>query len=230
MATPAPDTATGVRELISRLREEGIDAGREEADALLTAARAEADRIRAEAREEVAALSRAAEERMARDTEAALASLKLAARDTVLEVRGRLTAALERHGRELARAELADRDLLRALVLELARSAGVDIANTGGSVEIRVADKEIVALAQAITGETVTAEHDAAWRRIALAASAGSLRQGVTLVADGDVRGGARVRLGASELEIDLSADAIASLISRYLLPRYRAILDGAEG
>lgn len=228
--TAAPDTASGVRELISRLKAEGIEAGREQAEALLAEAHAEAGRIRAEAKEEAARLSQEAEARIARDTEAALASLKLAARDTVLEVRSRLTAALERHGRELAKAELADRDLLRALVLELAKAAGAEVAKTAGSVEVRVPQREMVELAQAIVGETVSEQHQGTLSKVALAASAGALRHGVSLVGDPEVGSGARVRLGASELEIDLGGEAIAALLSRYILPRYRAILDGAAG
>jgi V/A-type H+-transporting ATPase subunit E len=53
------------------------------------------------------------------------------------------------------------------------------------------------------------------------------LREGLTLVPDSEIEGGARVRLVQDQLEIDLSDRAISRLIAQRLLPRFRAILDG---
>ena len=55
------------------------------------------------------------------------------------------------------------------------------------------------------------------------------LREGVELIPADDVQGGVRVRVVDDDLEIDLTSDAIARLISRYMLPRFRALMAGAE-
>ena len=48
----APGVPTGVQELITRLRDQGVQAGKQEADRLVGEAREQADRMVAQAREE----------------------------------------------------------------------------------------------------------------------------------------------------------------------------------
>ena len=55
------------------------------------------------------------------------------------------------------------------------------------------------------------------------------LREGIEIIPDSAVDGGARVRVVGENLEIDLTTEAISSLLLKHLLPRYRAILDGSE-
>jgi V/A-type H+-transporting ATPase subunit E len=55
------------------------------------------------------------------------------------------------------------------------------------------------------------------------------LREGVELVPNSEIQGGARVRLVRDKLEIDLSDRAIARMISQRLLPRFKAILEGVD-
>jgi V/A-type H+-transporting ATPase subunit E len=221
------DTATGVRELISRLKTEGIDAGRGESEALIAAATAEAEAIRAKATAEAKNLLDEAEARIARETEAALASLRLAARDTVLDVHSRLVAAFERQGRQLAKSTLEADGFMRALLIEIARATGAEVAASSSSVEVRVPEGQLRATAAAIVGDRADLADSATLGRVTLDLAKSAMARGVTLVGDGDIEAGARVRLVAEELEIDLTPDAITTLVSRYLLPRYRAILDG---
>lgn len=221
------DTATGVRELISRLKTEGIDAGRGESEALIAAATAEANKIRASAAAEAKDLLDEAEARIARETEAALASLKLAARDTVLDVHARLVAAFERQSRQLAKSTLEADGFMRALLVEIARAAGAEVAASSSPVELRVPEGQLRATVAAILGDRPDLADSGTLGRVTLDLAKSAMVRGVTIVGDGDVEAGARVRLVAEELEIDLTPDAIATLVNRYLLPRYRAILDG---
>ncbi len=62
-----------------------------------------------------------------------------------------------------------------------------------------------------------------------LGISSEMLREGVEIIPDSDVPGGARVRVVGENLEIDLTDDAISALLLKHLLPRYRRILDGSE-
>lgn len=223
------EPASGVRELIARLRGEGIDAGQVEAQALVAAAEAEARRIREAAREEARQLVEQAAEQIARDHEAALESLKVAARDAVLAVRSRLVAAFERHAREVAASELADAELLRAVVVALAGQAAESAAGAAGGVEIAVPSGAMAEVARGLVGGAAAApgsDRPAALDRAARATARRVLRDGVELVEDPAVEIGARVRLLAEELEIDLGPDAVAALLSRYLVPRYRSMIE----
>ena len=55
------------------------------------------------------------------------------------------------------------------------------------------------------------------------------LREGVELIPDAEIKGGARVRLIDDKLEIDLSDRAVSRMIAQRILPRFKAILEGAE-
>ena len=55
------------------------------------------------------------------------------------------------------------------------------------------------------------------------------LREGVDLKPSEDMSGGIRIQMVGEDLEIDLSEKAISELLLEFLLPRYRAILSGAE-
>ena len=52
------------------------------------------------------------------------------------------------------------------------------------------------------------------------------LREGVTLGVGPDVDAGIRVRLVQQDVEIDLSDAALAGFLSRFLVPRFRQIME----
>jgi V/A-type H+-transporting ATPase subunit E len=62
-----------------------------------------------------------------------------------------------------------------------------------------------------------------------LSLSSDMLREGVELIPSSSVEGGAKVRLVGEQLEIDLSDKAISKMLADHLLPRFQAILTGAE-
>jgi V/A-type H+-transporting ATPase subunit E len=62
-----------------------------------------------------------------------------------------------------------------------------------------------------------------------LALSSDMLREGIELMPSHEVEGGARVRLVRDKLEVDLSDRAVARLIAQRIVPRFKAILEGAE-
>ncbi|MEM8855884.1 MAG: hypothetical protein AAGD34_19435 [Pseudomonadota bacterium] len=53
------------------------------------------------------------------------------------------------------------------------------------------------------------------------------LADGVTLHAADDLQGGIRARRADGIIELDLSDEAIASLIMQHLQPRFRAVMEG---
>ncbi len=213
--TPPASGKTSVQDLIRRIHEDGVRSGREEADRILREAREEAATLLAEARKEAADARRRADEEIERQREATLAALKQSARDTALELQGQVASRFESFVRRFVTEATSDPDFLRRLVLALAGRAAAEHLESGGAA-IHLPE-------EALSPDTE------AGRDFLAALSSDMLREGVRLVADPGVDGGAKVVLQGDRLEIDLSAEAIAHLISARLQPRFRAILEGLE-
>ncbi len=220
MAEETPN-ASGVQELIARIRDDGVQSGREEADRILAEARREAARLLEDAR------AQAEEQRLKASAEidavrhAALEALKLAARDTELQLEAEVLAAFERHVKRLIAPVTHDGKFIRTLVLVLA----------GQAVKGHLKDKRLqILVSDLLAGkERENPELDAFLREGVLGISGDMLREGVEIVASSEVEGGARVRVVGEDLELDLSNEAVAQLLLKHLLPRYRSILEGAE-
>jgi len=213
-------TSAGVQELIDRIRDQGVQAAQDEADRLLREARQRAANIVAQANAEAEAAQSQARSEMDAYRAASLDALRLAVRDTVLDLKARVTARFEEFVRRLVTSATRDKELVRSLVLVLAGHAADEFVQDK-QIEIRISS----ALLEGQTGPVFEEEG----RLAILGLASDMLREGLELVSDSDVEGGARVRLVKEKLEIDLSDRAIARMISQRLLPRFRAILEGAE-
>ncbi|MBK1633109.1 hypothetical protein CKO31_20610 [Thiohalocapsa halophila] len=218
-------TAAGVDALITRLRDEGVAQGREEAariqrDAELKAARlkrdaeAEAERVVAEARQEAAALKTAGED-----------ALRLAMRDTVLELKAVLTREVNEKVHRLITTELKREEFLQQLILEVGRrgreEAGVE---PGEAMEV-VLPHELVSIEELRRNPLELREGSLS--HFVLAVASEVLGEGVRFTVAEDDTSGIRIRLQDKHLEIDLTDEKVAELILAHLQPRFRAILEG---
>jgi V/A-type H+-transporting ATPase subunit E len=210
--------SSGVQELIDRIRDQGVMAGKEEADRLLRDARKQAAEIVAKARAEAEAEQAKSRAEIDSYRTASVDALKLAARDTVLDLKARVIARFEEFVKRLVVSATRDQELVRDIVLVLA----------GHAAEEFVKDKDItVRVSKSLLEGTREFNEESKFAILKL--SSDMLREGVELVLDEEVQGGARVRLVNEKLDIDLSDRAIARLISQRLIPRFKAILEGAE-
>ena len=213
--------ASGVRELIARIRDDGVEAGQARAEEIIAEARHEATRLLAEAREEARETHRKASAEIESFKDAALEALNLAARDARLQLASSLVASFEEHVRRLVAPVTHDGSLIRALILVLAGQAAGEYPRDQ-ELEILVSDL--------LAGkEAENPELDQIIRDSVLGISGNMLREGVEIIPSNDVPGGARVRVVGEELEIDLTDEAISQLLLKHLLPRYRDILQGNE-
>ena len=101
MAEQVEKTSSGVQDLIDRLRDQGVGAGRSEADRIVAEAREQAAQILAEARREADTLREQTRSDIEKEREAAQQALRLAARDTVLELLDGVARHFEQHVRRL---------------------------------------------------------------------------------------------------------------------------------
>jgi V/A-type H+-transporting ATPase subunit E len=211
--------ASGVQELITRIRDDGVRAGEGKAEEIIAEARREAGRILAEARAEVEETRRKASEDIESNRSAALEALRLAARDTGLQLESVVLASFEEHVKRLVAPVTFDGTFITALILRLA----------GQATETYPADQELeILVSDLLTGED-NEELDQRARESVLGISSNMLREGVEIIPSSEVEGGARVRVVGEDLEIDLTNEAISKLLLKHLLPRYRAILEGGS-
>lgn len=206
---------SGVQELIGRIRDEAVQSARDEADRMTAEARAQAARIVADAKAEAAAIKKEAQAAIETERTAAIEALKMAARDTGLQLRTAVLAAFQEHVRRLVADVSTDPSMLRDIILVLAGRAAEDLIN----------DRDATILIPHRLADEAPPELEAFLDRSAVALSADVLRKGINLIPSSDVRGGARVRLVDDELEIDLSDEALSEMMLKLLLPRYRKIL-----
>jgi len=211
-------TSSGVQSLIERIRDQGVQAAQEEANRLRSEAKKQAAEMLAQAQAEADAERKKARTEIDDYRTAALDALHVAVRDTVLELKAQVRARFEDFVKRLVVSATHDIELIRSIVLVLAGQAAEQFIQNK-DIEIRIS-KDLLDGEAGFKDET---------KQAVLGLSSDMLREGLALVPDDEIEGGARVRLVQDRLEIDLSDRAIANLISRRILPRFNAILEGAE-
>lgn len=221
--TEQSKAAVGVQELIERLRNQGVDAGRREAERIVDEAHKRAAQILAEAKAEAEQIrSRTRTETDAQRADA-LAALQLATRDAVLSLQADIRSKFADRVKRLVSLEVRDPDFLKRLVLEVARQARpddlgaqpVEILLPGEAVDI----DELRAKPEEVKEGNLT--------HFTLTLASEMLREGIVLKPGGDKAAGIRVRLVGKDHEIDLTEGAIADVLLRHLLPRFQALIEG---
>lgn len=221
----ASGSASGVETLIARLRDEGVGAGRVEAERIVNEAQAlaratieeaqlQASDTLERARREATNLQRAGED-----------ALKAAARDTVLDLKDFLSRRFAGDVAKTVSATLRDEELLKGMILAVAgrvrEEAGVDRS------------KEVVVhLPRAAVGLDELRRNpeelkEGSLTHFAAASAAALLREGVTFARAEDEAGGLRIQLTDRGVSVDLSDQAVADMILAHLQPRFRALLEG---
>ncbi len=192
-------------ELIAKIKADGIGAAETEAHRILEDARAKAAAIVAEARSEADGILARAKGEAAREEAAGKAALAQAARDAVLGFKESIDSMLRALARDQAGKAL-DPGLLGALIPRIAKAL-----YSGQDLELSLAPKDLEAL-----GDHFTA---------ALAKEIGS---GATLKALAPASPGFRIALKGGSFSYDFSAEQFGEILSRYLSPRLKSILDAA--
>ncbi|MGZ4957847.1 MAG: hypothetical protein ACXV7J_01230 [Methylomonas sp.] len=211
---------SSIQSLIDRIRDQGVKSANQEAARILAEAEAKAAQLVADANRQVEQMRAKAMADITAEQTAAQEALKLSARDTVQRLKNGVAAAFETFVHRLVTTAMQDQELMKNLILVLA----------GHSAEEFIQDKEIqILLSEAIlTGKSDPKLREKGKQTI-LSLTSDMLREGVELIPSSSVEGGAKVRLVGEQLEIDLSDKAIAKMLTNQLLPRFRAILSGAE-
>jgi len=206
--------SSGVQELVQRLREEGVAAGRREGEEIVAGARTEAARILAEARREAEELTRATAATIETERQAARAALDLAWRDAMLQLREQLEMAFARRLKSLIAAALRDPEVLIELVVDALR-------------HVLEADRS-PDRAQVLVPDSSAQDPEATLALDTLAATLARdlLQGGVELVREQRSGAGVRIRLADRGIELAVTEETLAALLLERLLPRFRALFE----
>ena len=210
-AKEALPPASGVDALITRLRDEGVSAGRGEAEKIVAEAQAKAkaivDKAKAEAKEHLAAARKEGDAYQSAGEEA----VKTAMRDTILEMKSRLMQRFSADVKRLASEELGKDETLREMILELVGRVRADTGlEKAGEVEVILPEK--AAGLEELRKNPAELQKGAATRYV-LGLTDEMLREGVTFSASEEVESGVRIRVVEGDITIDLTDEAIASLL-----------------
>jgi V/A-type H+-transporting ATPase subunit E len=221
----ASTRASGIEALIERLRQDGVEAGRLEAERIVADAEKRANWILDQAAREAEDLRDAARREAERFRSAADEALKVAARDAVLRMKDQLTRQFSEDIGRLVKGEMARPDLLQKLMLEVVGRVRSQ-AGLEGSETLEVL---LPATARDLADLRRNPDElrQGPLSALVISVAADMLRKGVNLVPSPEVTDGIRIRLGESGVEIDLGGDAVAAHLLAHLLPRFRALLEG---
>ncbi|SHE32813.1 V/A-type H+-transporting ATPase subunit E [Modicisalibacter ilicicola DSM 19980] len=222
--TASQGASSGVETLIERLRGEGVEQGREEARRIVKDAETRAAWMIEQAERDAQELREQAREEAKRLENSAKEALRVAARDSVLEMQTTLTHRFRDHLRRLVGDALSGEDLLQRLILELTARIRADTPlEAEKDVEIML-PRDVVGLEELrrrpeeLKEGTLSSFVAAQAREV--------LREGVRFSV-GEQSSGLRIRLHEHEMELDLSDEAVAEFLLEHLQPRFRAMLEG---
>lgn len=224
MTQPQP-VSSGVQELIDKLKNDGVIAGQEKADQLIKEAQNEASRIVAKAKLEADKLVSDATKKINQEKESAHEAIQIAFRDTELSLRSKVREAFSDQLRHLVSLELQDTEFIKQLILAVVGFRAHDMPQDQ-KAEIVVPSQLFEEDSQ---GTRLSQEGKQSLRHFVLGISDKMLRAGIELKPSPDFAGGIKVRLVGKDLEMDFSDEAISTLLLKYLLPRFRAIVAGEE-
>jgi len=216
------ERSSGVQELIDRLREKGVEEGKEQADQLLAEARRRAAEMLDEARREAAHIVQRAKEEADGLRAAGEEALRLAGRDAVLALKEEISDKFSSQIRRLVSACLRDEQFIQRLILEI---AGRSVPQDGKEPMELLLPEDVGALTDA--GCQAKEAKEGTLNHFVLALAGDMLRDGVSFGVAADNTPGVTVRMVNEDVEISFNEKAITEFLLRHLLPRFRTLMDG---
>jgi V/A-type H+-transporting ATPase subunit E len=220
---PLP-TSSGVKELIERLREQGVQSGRDKAADIVNEAERQAEETVRKAQQKAEGIVNEARDEAERLRNAGEDALRVATRDTVLRFREELMGYLNERVRRLVCEQLEDKELLQRLILEVAAQASRD-AGVEGEMEVELLlPTEILGIEEL---RQKPEELEGKLSELVKQISSAAWREGVTFKPLEKGALGIRVVLTEKDIEVDMSDKAIADMLLEHLQPRFRALMEG---
>jgi V/A-type H+-transporting ATPase subunit E len=218
--------ASGVDELIGRLRDEGVEEGRARAEKVIDEAEARATWIVAQAREEADGMLEKALLETKRNQQATEEALRTAARDALLSVKAELTHRFTGKVRRLVSDSVSKEAMLEKMILELVGRMRDDI-DEAEPVEV-ILPRDVIGIDD--LRRKIGELKEGVLSQFVQAQATDMVREGVDFGISQEDGNGFHLRLSNGEIELDLSDRALADLLLEHLQPRFRALLEGIVG
>ena len=220
VATPeGKAVSVGVQELIEKLRTQGVNSGRDQADKIVNEAQAKAAALIADAEKRAETIVGKAREEADFITKAGKEALQLAERNAILELKDFLLGQFSDQLRAVVSDSMSEDDLLEQMILEVAANN-----NLRGEKNLEVVlPKKVIGVDELRESPELMKEGgllDFAQKR-----ASKMLEKGVTFSVGPQT--GVGFRLKDKDIEVELSEDAVATVLLKHLQPRFRALLEG---
>lgn len=215
--------ASGVEELIARLRDQGVAAGRDQADKLVADARSQAQQTLDQARQQADQIVKDARQEAETLERSGKQALELALRDAVLALKSQLMERFRGEVRQLVGEEQQKQEILEKMILEV---VGRVREQADRSENTTVILPRQVAGLEELSQNPEELENGVLTRFVQLVAR-GMVREGVFFGVAADQQMGLRLRLVDRDVVLDLSEEAVSEVILQHLQPRFRALLEG---
>lgn len=215
--------AAGVEELIARLRDQGVEKGRVEADALLQEARAKAAALVAAAEDQARQIVDQARKEAESLHTSGQQALELAFRDANLALKAQLSDRFAGEVRQLVGEEQEKQEILERMIVEIVGTLRPE-ADQSRQVEVLL-PRRIAGLAE-LSQHPEELEQGILSRFVRLT-TRGLLREGVSFGVSKGPQAGLKLRLVDRDVVLDLTDAAIAQTLLAHLQPRFRALLEG---
>jgi V/A-type H+-transporting ATPase subunit E len=215
--------AAGVEQLIARLRDQGVEAGRSQADQMVAEARQEAQRTVDQARQQADQILAEARQEAENLQTSGRHALELALRDAVLAMKTRLMERFRGEVRQLVGEEQQKQEILEKMILEV---VGRVRPEADRSEQMEVLLPRHVAGLPELSQNPEELEKGVLTHFVQLI-SRSMLRDGISFGVARDGEAGMRLRLADRDVVLDLTDRAVAEAILEHLQPRFRALLEG---
>lgn len=215
--------SSGVETLIERLRDEGVERGRSEAQRLIAEAHQKANIIIDQAQQDADEILKRAQQETEHLRISGQEALDVAARDTLLTLKSQLSNHFAREVERLVSKELHSEELLRDLVRAVVMRATERI-DPDERMEILL-PRDVVGLEELRRKPDELSQGELT--RFVQALSEEITSRGISFGQMEDSGVGLRLRLVDKSMTIDLTDQAVASLLLEHLQPRFRALLEG---
>ncbi len=217
--------SSGVEQLIERLRQEGVEAGEQQAREIIEQAKKQADAIIQQAQSEAEKILNETHQQSRAIRQAVEDALKLATRDAIIKLRDTLLNSFSQEVARTVSQKMEDQELLVRLVIELAGTVRRTMAlDQRQSLEIH--------LPETVMGVEELKQNPEELRQGVLSQLTSDiaekmLRKGVTIKVDPGLDKGVNIRLLEERISIDFTDETISALLLAHLQPRFRALLQG---
>ena len=217
--------SSGVESLIQRLKKEGVEQGREEAEKIRNEAIEQAQKIIRGAKSEAEAIVQNARDEAKKLETSGKESLHIAARDTVLDMKSMLMQRFTSDMQRLVSAEMKQKDLIQRIILEIVRRTRQDVGIRDDEDMEVILPRDVVGL-EDLRRKPDKFEEDTLTQFVR-SLTGDILREGIHFKVSDDSAGGIRVRLTERNIEIDINEESVSAILLEHLQPRFRALLEG---